>query len=702
MMLNNVDLANEQGSKSMVSASAVNRFTAACPSTFEKLPGLSSKATKTFQQFILQPLLGKSSLKDFHPLVADCPRRIKEKEIVCLRDLEKTLMFMAPVSDIHNNSAAVKAFTHWLSSKLQDNAATAKLYVDFCIESIRCIQATVEHLGDRELTRPNDRPYTSGYFIDLVDQIRNYAHSLQTGEKSGDNESVAADADSKEYVSHHPATTSLAAYGQYSLGEGIQYRYTESRETVLLEPYVGVVFKDPLANYLRLRSEQIRLYGGLNKNGRPAELVRITKDGKAFSLASGEEIPMADIEEDERRLNGLKRSLTADADDESILRSMARRKASATEMTPKVCREAGCGKHFKRACDLTKHEKTHSRPWKCHDTSCRYHEYGWPTEKELDRHNNDKHAANPKLYKCLYTPCPYSSKRESNCKQHMEKSHGWTYVRSKNNGKNRGLPTPQDTNLQTPVTDHHPSPQQSIFGGFEQTGSMNGDIFNDGHSVGASSYNPDVHYSNDMVMTEPQQFISPADSNLQLTSNESSPYFNNYQEFPPANNATLNFGGNGNDFTLYEDLYNAAAFVPQPQIPQFHQQPSPDQSIFTGSYKSPAPVQSWDMAPLMSNNTMPHLSPIGQGNCDTMLYTPASMMDVDDSFEFASGDDFPLFSNTSVPAPAQNMSLFGEIPSNATGMSQMQSQVQWDEFYNTAAFIQPYEDEALGMLKFEN
>ena len=74
-------------------------------------------------------------------------------------------------------------------------------------------------------------------------------------------------------------------------------------------------------------------------------------------------------------------------EDESILRSMARRKrsASAAELAPKRCREPGCDKEFKRPCDLTKHEKTHSRPWKCPVESCKYHEYGWPTEKMFAR-----------------------------------------------------------------------------------------------------------------------------------------------------------------------------------------------------------------------------------------------------------------------------------------------------------------------------
>ncbi|PVH89242.1 hypothetical protein DL98DRAFT_647796 [Cadophora sp. DSE1049] len=113
------------------------------------------------------------------------------------------------------------------------------------------------------------------------------------------------------------------------------------------------------------------------------------------------------------------------------------RNTSVAAFTPLSCGWAGCNKEFKRACDLTMHEKTHSRPWKCPDKSCKYHEIGWPTEKELDRHHRDKHDALQPVFKCHYKPCPYQSKRESNCKQHMEKAHGWTYVRSKNKGKVR-------------------------------------------------------------------------------------------------------------------------------------------------------------------------------------------------------------------------------------------------------------------------
>ncbi|KAM7204035.1 hypothetical protein V8F20_003733 [Naviculisporaceae sp. PSN 640] len=96
---------------------------------------------------------------------------------------------------------------------------------------------------------------------------------------------------------------------------------------------------------------------------------------------------------------------------------------------------SNCAKPFARLCDLNKHAKSHSRPFKCAITTCKYHEHGWPTAKELERHINDKHSVAPRTFACRFPPCTYKSKRESNCKQHMEKTHRWKYVRSKSNGK---------------------------------------------------------------------------------------------------------------------------------------------------------------------------------------------------------------------------------------------------------------------------
>ncbi|KAK3900489.1 hypothetical protein C8A05DRAFT_17205, partial [Staphylotrichum tortipilum] len=92
-----------------------------------------------------------------------------------------------------------------------------------------------------------------------------------------------------------------------------------------------------------------------------------------------------------------------------------------------------CSKSFPRRCDLNKHSKTHTRPYKCSEVPCKYHTIGWPTAKELERHNNDRHADKPVIHSCHF--CTYTSRRKSNCKQHMEKAHSYIYVRTKPGGK---------------------------------------------------------------------------------------------------------------------------------------------------------------------------------------------------------------------------------------------------------------------------
>ena len=57
----------------------------------------------------------------------------------------------------------------------------------------------------------------------------------------------------------------------------------------------------------------------------------------------------------------------------------------------------------------------------------------------MSRHFSDRHSAAPPMYRCLYSPCTHRSKRESNCKKHMEKTHGWHYKRTKKIGKSNQL-----------------------------------------------------------------------------------------------------------------------------------------------------------------------------------------------------------------------------------------------------------------------
>ncbi|EON61935.1 hypothetical protein W97_01153 [Coniosporium apollinis CBS 100218] len=337
---------------------------------------LSKQAAEHIENRIIRPILAEPALKDFHPLVKDVPRRIGAKVISNLRDLEKTLIFLAP-----------------------EYSATAKSYLRFCERSVICIQATVDFLNEPDRRLPTDRPYTNGYFLDLIEQIRRYA-------------AIMAETRKKE-----------------AAGENLDEMDYSKDETVILR-------------------------GGLSHNGRPVELVR-QKNGKTIPITA--ESP----EDASASPATMKRSFAGDeVEDDGVRRSMARRrKSDKPGDVVHVCHD--CKKEFKRPCDLTKHEKTHSRPWKCRDPKCKFHLEGWPTEKERDRHWSDKHSAAPPKHECLWK-CGYASKRESNCKQHMEKQHGYDYVRSKGNGRRRGTEATGQT-PQTPLTPVMNTPGSALF-----------------------------------------------------------------------------------------------------------------------------------------------------------------------------------------------------------------------------------------------
>jgi uncharacterized C2H2 Zn-finger protein len=192
----------------------------------------------------------------------------------------------------------------------------------------------------------------------------------------------------------------------------------------------------------------------------------------------------------------------ADAD---VERSMARRKKNEPPMDiNKKC--SHCDKVFKRPCDFTKHEKTHSRPWKCSQPDCKYFTVGWPTEKERDRHVNDRHSSNPPEYRCKFSPCTYTSKRESNCKQHMEKAHGWQYVRSKNNGKRGKTPSTVASPSQTPPTPAMSTPISSLSTDLPSpaSGQMISPYFPMSHDVAV--YDPPSMYDGYVNMTTGEAF----------------------------------------------------------------------------------------------------------------------------------------------------------------------------------------------------
>lgn len=272
--------------------------------------GLGIGACKQIERFILAPILREKRLEPFHSLVQAIPGQIVNKEITCLRDLEKTLIFLAPVSKVLGMEVGDCA--HHLFNSLKKHCSTkASSYLNFCEFSIQCIHTTVGYLNEREQRRPADRPYTNGYFLDLVEQIRQYANMM-------------------------------AASRQRQGG-----RRGSASDDVAFEAYVHTELFEEESSYSPISSdEELALEGGLGNTGRPAELVR-KKDGKKISLRTG-----APYEESTAQLPTMKRSLSTDSADDSVMRSMARRKKDAPPLNIRQ-KCSNCEKIFRRPCDLT-------------------------------------------------------------------------------------------------------------------------------------------------------------------------------------------------------------------------------------------------------------------------------------------------------------------------------------------------------------
>ncbi|CAK7271392.1 hypothetical protein SEPCBS57363_004595 [Sporothrix epigloea] len=679
------------------------RFVAFGSAKTEKLGGLSARATNRIYEHTVKPLLANAGYKVFHPILLECTTKINKRDIVCLRDLEKAILSFAPVSDLHNDTDAW-AITHWYL-RTKEKTKADKLYLDFCLDSVRCLQTTVEYLSEREQTRPSDSPYTAGYFIDLVDQIHNYAKQLaeaKFNEKAG----------SINMNSHRYITWLKTLLGNY--------RGSVSPRTV--NPSVLT-----LANTDATAStDEIKLHGGIAVNGQPAVLVKIGSDGRAVSMATG--LPV-ELEEDIKDSIRIKRSASQEMEDEEeIRRSMARRRKNAPpeDYAPKMCSVPGCTKEFKRPCDLTKHEKTHSRPWKCPDLSCKYNDYGWPTQKECDRHVNDKHSDNPPMYECLFRPCTYKSKRDSNRKQHMEKTHGWKYVRTKTNGSikpvrvgtasvednsptaymdtsSTSLTTPQlVNNLPTPQSGHSPAVVTPLMDEFSAP------LF----ATNLTSYDFPTCAPSDISATE----ILPTDINSIEFS-----LFDCTETFAYNSPSTASSLDNSSayqdvdpDTNIFGDIYSAPMQLPTPE-PVFNENYATsnkdlvNQFIATGlpaaCESMITPAQQEQLGRLQETyrqaqdeerqklyaqlSPFSYIAPLSEPN--TMLFTPDSILDDEIFVEFLNNKemkctDFILYPDLSAdpaatePNTVEATHVAGNLyehslPSLAAGYSQPTSQV---------------------------
>ena len=272
---------------------------------------LSVQAARHIQRLIINPLLSQRSLKDFHPLVRDLPRRINEKEILCLRDLEKTLIFLAPVRRIcHLTSHICHA-----DVSCQARSKSASSYLHFCETSLQFVHTTVDHLSEADRCRSTDVSYTNGYFLDLVGQIRQYASEV------------------------------AATRARRVAGEAPIERDCSASVAHLSQPCVSPSSPRP-------RSETVTLEGGLSQTGRAARLARKEMGGMT-SLGDGQSLEETKADHPA----GMKRALSGLSMEDTVHRSMARpRKLAPGEVVrgpiPRPCAEPGCDKAYVRECDM--------------------------------------------------------------------------------------------------------------------------------------------------------------------------------------------------------------------------------------------------------------------------------------------------------------------------------------------------------------
>lgn len=281
------------------------------------------------------------------------------------------------------------------------------------------------------------------------------------------------------------------------------------------------------------------------------------------------------------------------------------------------------------------------------------------------------------MHKCKYPPCPYESKRESNCKQHMEKAHGWAYIRSKNNGKtDRKAPrvkNPSSLSNATPASSifeasspefgEAPSPPVS-YGGFPVTRSVNGSVAGSDESIPQSTSDngwmdpafapltPNFSYGQIQEFSpvslqhqswdDPSIDISNIPPHFDATSPalEMDPIFNNNFDWSNLNDVS--------SFNL--QLYTPANSVDNLSIDAYSRIPSV-------SLKYPPSGQ------------IPSLSPGAQGN--VMLYSPFSNSDsaIDEGYDEFAGDlrkpgtDFALFEESKVSSAGAAGMMFQELES---------------------------------------
>ena len=77
----------------------------------------------------------------------------------------------------------------FLFSLLNQRATSRAPYLRFCDFTIQCLHTSLYHINELDQRLPSDRPYTNGYFLDLVEQVRR--HTAMINESRNKNRAAA-------------------------------------------------------------------------------------------------------------------------------------------------------------------------------------------------------------------------------------------------------------------------------------------------------------------------------------------------------------------------------------------------------------------------------------------------------------------------------------------------------------------------------
>lgn len=216
--------------------------TPAEPFTIDPLPSLSERAIELIIGNVVRPLeIPEFLFSRF--VVVSCMKKMVEKELLCLRDVEQYL-----ISEVDKSNPS---------------------YHDFCVKVYERIQETVFFLGPDELARPHDLPYSKAYFYNVLEQAK---QQIQPTQESVDEEGKA-EAEYSIFVSGLGPDVN-----EYLLASLFQVRYSSCKSAQIMSRDCGFVRFTDKSDHQRALIEMQGVYCG-KSSLRISDITRKNKFG---------------------------------------------------------------------------------------------------------------------------------------------------------------------------------------------------------------------------------------------------------------------------------------------------------------------------------------------------------------------------------------------------------------------------------------